>query len=91
MIIVFFNDMQLHKGYVLLNAEQVYVVGKDFGVRIAHIFATLHPDRISGFITFGVPPVPLNRPRLAEPLPEGVYSSRWMVNNSHPYAFSCLS
>ncbi|XP_019162147.1 PREDICTED: bifunctional epoxide hydrolase 2-like [Ipomoea nil] len=61
-----------------LSISRVYVVAKDFSVRIAHLFAILHPKRLAGIITFGIPVVPLNRPRLAEPLPGGVYTSRWM-------------
>nr|GMC83856.1 bifunctional epoxide hydrolase 2-like [Ipomoea batatas] len=74
------NGLKIHVAEIGSGTDRVvYVVAKDFSNRIAHVFAILHPKRIAGFITFGVPAAPLNRPRLAEPLPGGAYTSRWMV------------
>lgn len=62
-----------------LHRMQVFLIGKDFGARIAYLFSLLHSERVSGIITLGVPFVPPSRPAISEHLPEGSYISRWQV------------
>lgn len=71
----------------LINT-QVFLVAKDFGVRIAYVFALLHPSRIAGVVTLGVPYTPLKAPEFQKYLPEGFYVTRWQVTN---LSFSFLS
>ncbi|PIN01177.1 Soluble epoxide hydrolase [Handroanthus impetiginosus] len=65
---------------VLLDAISVpktFLIAKDVGARVAYLFALLHPEKVSGIITLGVPflpPAPLSFNLL---LPEGAYVSRW--------------
>ncbi|XP_060202060.1 uncharacterized protein LOC132630505 [Lycium barbarum] len=61
-----------------LGIQQVFLVGKDFGCRVAYHFALLHPDRVSAVATLGVPFLPtgpVTIPR--DPLPRGFYVLRW--------------
>ncbi|KAL4309952.1 hypothetical protein GQ457_01G019600 [Hibiscus cannabinus] len=60
-----------------LGVTKVFVVAKDFGARPAYLLTLLHPDRVSGIITLGVPHVPLEPQKRGESLPEGFYISRW--------------
>ncbi|KAK3018875.1 hypothetical protein RJ639_004440 [Escallonia herrerae] len=55
----------------------VFLVGKDFGAMVAYPFALLHPDRVSGVVTLGVPFMPPGPPKHHKSLPEGFYISRW--------------
>ncbi|KAI3456304.1 hypothetical protein Pfo_012967 [Paulownia fortunei] len=57
--------------------SKVFLIGKDFGARIAYLFSLLHSGRVSGIITLGVPFVPPSRPTVLKQLPEGSYISRW--------------
>ncbi|KAH9626985.1 hypothetical protein KSS87_017836 [Heliosperma pusillum] len=58
--------------------SKVFLIAKDFGTRVACVFAFLHSDRVLGLITLGVPYVPLSgRSKMLEQLPEGCYISRW--------------
>ncbi|XP_074267360.1 epoxide hydrolase 3-like, partial [Silene latifolia] len=44
-----------------LHISKAFLIAKDFGVRPAFLFALLHPERVRGVITLGVPyspPVP---------------------------------
>ncbi|XP_077223705.1 epoxide hydrolase 3-like [Tasmannia lanceolata] len=57
---------------------KVFLIGKDFGARPAYQFALLHPERVLGVITLGVPFMvsgPHAFPRNL--LPEGFYMLRW--------------
>ncbi|XP_077224787.1 epoxide hydrolase 2-like [Tasmannia lanceolata] len=57
---------------------KVFLIGKDFGARPAYQFALLHPERVLGVITLGVPFMvsgPHAFPR--DLLPEGFYMLRW--------------
>ncbi|KAL2495148.1 alpha/beta-hydrolase superfamily protein [Forsythia ovata] len=57
------------------SISKVFLIGKDFGAMIASIFAILYQDRVSGFVTLGVP---FYLPRFVTyHLPEGFYVSRW--------------
>ncbi|XP_051125887.1 uncharacterized protein LOC127247870 [Andrographis paniculata] len=70
----FMNDL-----LALLDARmlvKVFLVAKDFGVRIAYIFAMLHPERVSGIINLGVPFAPPGRTNIPN-LPEGCYITRF--------------
>jgi len=58
----------------------VFLVGKDFGGPPAYLFSILHPERVLGVITLGVPYVPPGPSMLQNYLPEGFYILRWKVN-----------
>jgi pimeloyl-ACP methyl ester carboxylesterase len=60
----------------------VFLVGKDFGASPAYLFSILHPERILGVITLGVPYAPPGPgpSMLHKYLPEGFYMLRWKVN-----------
>ncbi|KAL6573953.1 hypothetical protein OROHE_001495 [Orobanche hederae] len=60
-----------------LTLSKVYLIAKDFGSRVAYLFSLLHPERVSGIITLGVPFVPPSRPTILKHLAEGSYISRW--------------
>lgn len=62
-----------------LRNAQVFLVAKDFGARIAYIFALLYPSRVAGVVTLGVPYLPLKPPQFEKLLPQGFYFSRWEV------------
>ncbi|WVZ24601.1 hypothetical protein V8G54_003145 [Vigna mungo] len=47
-----------------LHLPKVFLVGKDFGARPVYLFSILHPERVLGVVTLGVPYVP---PRPSEP------------------------
>jgi pimeloyl-ACP methyl ester carboxylesterase len=71
----------------LMLCVQVFLVAKDFGARPAYLFAILHPERVLGVVTIGVPFMP-QRSTFHKHLPEGFYISRWRVNRSsgpHPF------
>ncbi|GAU50871.1 hypothetical protein TSUD_86310 [Trifolium subterraneum] len=52
-------------------------IGTDFGARPAYLFSILHPERVSGVITLGVPYVPPRPSMYQKLLPEGFYILRW--------------
>ncbi|WJX52177.1 hypothetical protein P8452_38314 [Trifolium repens] len=60
-----------------LALSKVFLVGKDFGVRPAYLFSILHPERVSGVITLGIPYVPPRPSMYHKLLPEGFYILRW--------------
>ncbi|MED6183953.1 hypothetical protein PIB30_042693 [Stylosanthes scabra] len=60
-----------------LAIPKVFLVGKDFGGRPAYLFPILHPERVLGVITLGVPYVPPGPLNFGELLPEGFYILRW--------------
>ncbi|XP_028775551.1 uncharacterized protein LOC114732438 [Neltuma alba] len=60
-----------------LDLSKVFLVGKDFGVRVGYLFATLHPERVLGIITFGAPYVPPGSSQLHKYFPEGLYILRF--------------
>ncbi|KAM7498150.1 hypothetical protein LguiA_022564 [Lonicera macranthoides] len=57
---------------------KVLLVGKDFGARVAYHFALLHPTRVQGIATLGVPFL-LTGPEAfpSDLLPKGFYMLRW--------------
>ncbi|XP_076885404.1 epoxide hydrolase 3-like [Bidens hawaiensis] len=59
-----------------VNASKVFVVGKDFGTKVAYTFALLYPEKVAGIITLGAPFVHPNAP-FKLTLPEGLYVRRW--------------
>ncbi|KAM3748098.1 hypothetical protein ACB098_05G082900 [Castanea mollissima] len=64
----------------ILNALQlpkVFLIAKDFGARPAYLFANLHPERVLGVVTMGVPYLPPGPTTFHKYLPEGFYISRW--------------
>ncbi|KAL5070642.1 hypothetical protein RYX36_021529 [Vicia faba] len=62
-----------------LSLSKVFIVGKDFGSRPAYLFSILHPERVLGVITLGVPYVPPRPAMYDKVLPEGFYIFRWAV------------
>ncbi|KAF7803488.1 bifunctional epoxide hydrolase 2 [Senna tora] len=60
-----------------LGLAKVFLVAKDFGARPAYLFAILHPERVLGVITLGVPYVPPGPSLYHKYLPEGFYILRW--------------
>ncbi|KAL5575458.1 hypothetical protein UlMin_017157 [Ulmus minor] len=60
-----------------LSIPKVFVIGKDFGARPAYLFGLMHPDRVLGIITMGVPYLPPGPTSFHKFLPEGFYISRW--------------
>ncbi|KEH31111.1 putative soluble epoxide hydrolase [Medicago truncatula] len=60
-----------------LAISKVFLVGKDFGGPPAYLFSILHPERVLGVITLGVPYVPPGPSMLHKYLPEGFYILRW--------------
>ncbi|XP_047940666.1 epoxide hydrolase A-like [Salvia hispanica] len=71
-----------------LNLSKVILVGKDFGSRIVYLFSLLHPSRVSGFITLGVPFIPPSRPSAVKLHSEGSYISRWQERGRAEADFS---
>ncbi|XAR59142.1 Soluble epoxide hydrolase [Bertholletia excelsa] len=61
----------------LLGISKVFLVGKDFGAPVAYLIALLHPNRVSGVVTLGLPFMPPRPPNHNRGLPEGFYVSRW--------------
>lgn len=65
------------------------MVGKDFGSWPVYLLSLLHPTRISGIVSLGVPFFP-PRPLRYKDLPEGFYINRWKVHAFFFFAsFSC--
>ncbi|KAL3519708.1 hypothetical protein ACH5RR_017857 [Cinchona calisaya] len=60
-----------------LAISKVFLIAKDFGARVAYLFALLHPERVAGIVTLGIPFLPPKLPSLKEGLPEGFYIARW--------------
>ncbi|ESW31295.1 hypothetical protein PHAVU_002G226500 [Phaseolus vulgaris] len=60
-----------------LHLPKVFLVGKDFGARPAHLFSVLHPERVLGVVTLGVPYVPPGPSLYHKAFPEGFYILRW--------------
>lgn len=74
-----------------LHSTQVYLIGKDFGSRIVYLFSLLHPERVSGIITLGVPFSPPSRPSVVNHHSEGSYISRWQVQLLVVFLFKKLN
>ncbi|XP_010245306.1 PREDICTED: bifunctional epoxide hydrolase 2-like isoform X1 [Nelumbo nucifera] len=60
-----------------LCISKVFIVAKDFGAFSAYQFALIHPKRVSGVITLGIPFIPPNQMARHLKLPEGFYILRW--------------
>ncbi|KAJ6769794.1 BIFUNCTIONAL EPOXIDE HYDROLASE 2-LIKE ISOFORM X1 [Salix purpurea] len=60
-----------------LETTKVVLVAKDFGAKPAYMFALLHPERVLGVVTMGVPFIPPGPSQYQKHLPEGFYISRW--------------
>nr|XP_016496928.1 PREDICTED: bifunctional epoxide hydrolase 2-like isoform X1 [Nicotiana tabacum] len=59
-----------------LNIPKAFLVGKDFAAFVISLFVVLHEERVSGFVTMGVP---FMLPGASDyGLPEGFYITRWM-------------
>ncbi|XP_058078046.1 uncharacterized protein LOC131226269 [Magnolia sinica] len=59
-----------------LGIPKVFLVGKDFGVQPVYTFAILHPERVSGIVTIGVPFIAPGVLR-HDLIPKGFYMRRW--------------
>nr|GEV19097.1 epoxide hydrolase [Tanacetum cinerariifolium] len=60
-----------------LAISKVFVIGKDFGAIIAYPLALLHPEKVAGIITLGLPFMPPGSFKHHFVLPEGFYPLRW--------------
>ncbi|KAJ0590786.1 putative soluble epoxide hydrolase [Helianthus annuus] len=60
-----------------LAISKVFVIGKDFGAMVGYTFALLHPERVAGIATLGVPFRPPGSQKSHQVLPEGFYIRRW--------------
>ncbi|KAB5533980.1 hypothetical protein DKX38_017066 [Salix brachista] len=60
-----------------LEITKVVLVAKDFGAKPAYMLALLHPERVLGVVTMGVPFIPPGPSQYQKHLPEGFYISRW--------------
>ncbi|TXG47353.1 hypothetical protein EZV62_026647 [Acer yangbiense] len=56
--------------------EKAFLVGKDFGSWPVFLLSLLHPTRVSGVVSLGVPFF-VPKPQRYQGLPEGFYISRW--------------
>uniref|UniRef100_A0A2P2KQM5 Bifunctional epoxide hydrolase 2-like n=1 Tax=Rhizophora mucronata TaxID=61149 RepID=A0A2P2KQM5_RHIMU len=57
---------------------QVFLVGKDFAAFPTYLVAVLHPSKVSGVVTLGVPYIPPNSKAVQTHLmPKGFYITRW--------------
>ena len=63
--------------------EQAFLVGKDFEASPAFLVVGLHPERVSGVITLGIPFMPPGVSVIPfHLLPKGFYLFRWQVSVS---------
>ncbi|XP_038704256.1 bifunctional epoxide hydrolase 2-like [Tripterygium wilfordii] len=63
-----------------LGISKAFLVGKDFGAMPAYLVPVLHPERVNGVVTLGIPfIVPGPKAVLTDLMPEGFYISRWLV------------
>ncbi|RZC76453.1 hypothetical protein C5167_000612 [Papaver somniferum] len=61
-----------------LAISKAFVIGKDFGALTAYQFAILHPEKVTGLVTCGIPYMPPGGiDQLLSLVPEGFYISRW--------------
>ncbi|KDP24151.1 hypothetical protein JCGZ_25808 [Jatropha curcas] len=61
-----------------LSISKVFLVGKDFGALPVSLLAVLHPERVSGFVTLGVPfLLPSSNAVQNHLMPKGFYITRW--------------
>ncbi|PON36799.1 Epoxide hydrolase-like [Parasponia andersonii] len=61
----------------VLAIPKVFLVGKDFGAKPAYLFGIIHPERVLGIVTMGVPYLPPGPSEYRKHLPEGFYILRW--------------
>ncbi|KAL2984712.1 hypothetical protein AAZX31_12G104300 [Glycine max] len=62
-----------------LSISKAFLVGKDFGAIPGHLTTAVHPERVAGIITLGIPFM-LPGPSAVEShllLPKGFYITRW--------------
>ncbi|GMH19517.1 hypothetical protein Nepgr_021358 [Nepenthes gracilis] len=60
-----------------LGISKAFLVAKDFGAMVANLFALLHPEKVLGVVTIGIPYLPPGSLSSYKHLPEGFYISRW--------------
>ncbi|XP_024992650.1 uncharacterized protein LOC112526550 [Cynara cardunculus var. scolymus] len=60
-----------------LGIAKISIIAKDSGTRPAYLFALLHPTRVTGVISLGIPHTPFGPPNFLKELPEGFYINRW--------------
>ncbi|XP_024199173.1 epoxide hydrolase A [Rosa chinensis] len=74
-----------------LRIPKVFLIGKDFGARPVYLFALLHPEKVLGVVTMGVPyRPPSTRSPYDKELPEGFYINRWRKPGRAEADFGCL-
>ncbi|KAL5581803.1 hypothetical protein UlMin_014245 [Ulmus minor] len=60
------------------DVKTAFLVGKDFGALPAYMVPALHPERVSGVVTLGIPFIVPGPSAIQQHLlPEGFYVSRW--------------
>ncbi|KAF4387253.1 hypothetical protein G4B88_020268 [Cannabis sativa] len=63
-----------------LTINKAFLVGKDFGAFPAYLVAAVHPERVSGVVTLGIPYIlPGTNSIQNHLLPEGFYVARWQI------------
>ncbi|XP_030508186.2 uncharacterized protein LOC115722939 [Cannabis sativa] len=63
-----------------LAINKAFLVGKDFGAFPAYLVAAVHPERVSGVVTLGIPYIlPGTNSIQNHLLPEGFYVARWQI------------
>nr|XP_023916330.1 uncharacterized protein LOC112027921 isoform X2 [Quercus suber]POF05643.1 isoform 3 of bifunctional epoxide hydrolase 2 [Quercus suber] len=61
-----------------LGINKAFLIGKDFGAFPAYMVAAVHPERVSGVITLGIPfMLPGHSAVQNHLLPQGFYITRW--------------
>ncbi|KAF9608340.1 hypothetical protein IFM89_009275 [Coptis chinensis] len=64
----------------VLEIPKAFFVGKDFGASVAYTFSILHPERVQGVVTLGIPFIPSALVgQLFSSLPQGFYVMRWRI------------
>ncbi|KAJ4825871.1 putative polyol transporter 4 [Turnera subulata] len=67
-----------NKSIYELATVAVFLVGKDFGAVPAYLVAVLHPEKVSGVITLGIPfMMPGPQAVQTDLMPKGFYITRW--------------
>ncbi|CAN0852950.1 Epoxide hydrolase A [Linum grandiflorum] len=67
----------LHEMLKALGISKCVVVGKDFGARVAYLYALKHPENVAGVVTLGSPFMPPGAIKSGDYFREGTYISRW--------------
>jgi len=73
-------DVHIYINVMLWCWHQVFLIGKDFGSITAYLVAVVHPERVSGLVSLGIPFL-LPGPNCIRNdfMPSGFYITRWQV------------